>query len=94
MAGQEFEMTEDGVLFTIDVDAATHQCLISREALNKLSQLKNVDASDADALDIFKAFEAYIRPVAHDLFKARRPQKTIRLTSDCITRAYDCTTRH
>lgn len=94
MATDEPRSTEDGILFTISVNTVTHQCLISREALNKLSQLKNIDATDADAVDVFKAFEAYIRPVAHDLFKTRSLKRTLRLTAQNIISAYGIDTRH
>lgn len=89
MAKLQPQSTANGVLFTINVNAVAHHCLISKKALNRLSQLKNIDSSDADAMDVFKAFEAYIRPVAHDLFNTRHPTKTLRLTSGSIASAYE-----
>lgn len=94
MAKIEPQSTAKGILFTINVGTATHQCLISKKALYKLSQLKNIDASDADAMDVFKAFESYIRPVAQDLFKTRRSLKPIRMTSESITSAFESGVRH
>lgn len=90
MATKEPQSTAYGILFTINVDTVTHQCLISKKALNKLTQLSNIDSSDAEAMDVFKAFEAYICPVAHHLLKTRQPKTTLRLTTSSIMSAYDC----
>lgn len=94
MAKEEPRSTANGILFTVSVNAVTHHCLISKKALNKLSQLKNIDSSDADAIDVFKAFESYIQPVAHELLKAKPPLKTLRLTTGSINSAFDCGTTH
>jgi Protein of unknown function (DUF1488) len=57
-------MTKTGVLFTIRTDREDRECLISREALERLSAIKNIDASDAESIEIFHAFEATIDSVA------------------------------
>lgn len=62
-------MTSTGVVFTIRTDCDDRECLISREALATLSALKNIDASDAEPMDIFHAFEATIDSVARRMAK-------------------------
>ncbi|WP_156396793.1 DUF1488 family protein [Noviherbaspirillum sp. Root189] len=80
--------TPDGVIFSINIDAQERECLISREALNTLSQLKNIDSSDADSLELFKAFETFIRPVAHSLLGGRVLQTPLQLTPQNMNDAY------
>jgi hypothetical protein len=53
-------MTRRGVVFTLRMERVDQECLISLEALERLSASKNIDASDADLMDIFHAFESTI----------------------------------
>lgn len=80
--------TSDGVIFTINVGAKERECSISRDALNMLSGMKNIDSSDADTLELFKAFETFIRPVAQSLFGRKGLQAPFQLTPENISTAY------
>lgn len=78
----------DSVIFTINIDAKDRECMISREALNRLSELKNIDSSDADTLELFKAFETFIRPVAQSLFGGKGLHAPLQLTPENMSAAY------
>lgn len=65
--------TAEGVVFTVRVDSLDRECLITDEALDKLSIHKNIDFSDANKIDIFHAFEDTINGVARRLVAARVP---------------------
>lgn len=52
--------TSEGILFTVRADSKVEQCLIAKDALHTLSLLKNIDPTDASALEIFQAFEGFI----------------------------------
>lgn len=80
--------TPDGVTFSINIGTKERECSISREALTTLSQLKNIDGSDADTLELFKAFETFIRPVAQSLFGGKILQSPLRLTPENMSTAY------
>lgn len=80
--------TADGVTFSINIAAQERECSISREALNTLSQLKNIDSSDAESLELFKAFETFIRPIAQSLFGRKALQTPLLLTSENMRTAY------
>lgn len=73
-------LTHEGVLFTVRVDSLDRKCLITEEALDKLSELRNVDVGDADTMDIFRAFENMINGVARRLVTARVPGTPLRMT--------------
>lgn len=60
-------LTENGVAFTVRVDSVNHDCVISADALSKLSQLGN---GELDLMDTFHAFEANINGVARRLVSA------------------------
>jgi hypothetical protein len=66
-------LTHDGVVFTVRVDSVDRECLVTKEALDKLSALKNIDVADSDKMDIFHAFEDTINGVARRLVAARVP---------------------
>ncbi len=66
----EPSLTTAGVAFVVRVDSVNRACLISNEALAKLSKLKNVES---DPLTIFHAFEAAINGVARRLVAANVP---------------------
>lgn len=60
-------LTRDGVVFTISIDSIDHECVISRESLVNLSLFKNIDASDADTMDLYHAFEKTIHAMTRAL---------------------------
>jgi hypothetical protein len=66
-------LTDAGVVFTVRVDSLNRECLITEEALHKLSALKIIDVADANPMDIFHAFEGTINGVARRLVAARVP---------------------
>lgn len=68
-------LTRDGVVFTVRVDSLDRECLVTVEALHKLSELKTIDVEDEDVatMDIFHAFENTINGVARRLVAARVP---------------------
>lgn len=66
-------LTKEGVVFTVRVDSLDRECMITEEALHKLSALKSVDLADANIMDIFHAFESSINGVARRLVAARVP---------------------
>lgn len=78
----------DCVAFSISINAQERECSISREALNTLSKLKNIDSTDADTLELFKAFETFIRPVAQSIFNGKVSQAPLRLTPENMESAY------
>ena len=80
--------TLDDVTFSIKIGVQDKECSISREALNTLSQLKNIDSTDADTLELFKAFETFIRPIAQSLFGRKALQTPLLLTSENMRTAY------
>lgn len=80
--------TSGGVAFTINYHGKERECSISREALNTLSRLKNIDSSDADTLELFKAFETFIRPVAQLLVGGVSRYESLQLTPENIKSAY------
>lgn len=55
------------------VDSVGHKCVVTRDALHKLSELKSIDDADADMMDLFHAYEAMIGGVARRLVAARVP---------------------
>lgn len=83
----------DCVAFSISINAQERECSISREALNTLSKLKNIDSSDADTLELFKAFETFIRPVAQSIFNGKVSQAPLRLTPENMENAYSSSIR-
>lgn len=60
-------LTEDGISFTVSVDYVNHDCLVSKEALAKISRLSG---TETDFMDVFKAFEARINGVARRMVTA------------------------
>jgi len=80
--------TSDGVAFIVKVGACVEECFISREALDTLSKLKNIDGSDADPLELFLALELFIRAVATSHFARRGKGCPLRLTPEIINSAY------
>lgn len=60
-------LTENGVAFTVSVDFVKRDCIISRDALAKLSHLQ---AGMVDLMETFRAFEAKINGVARRMVVA------------------------
>jgi len=73
-------LTPEGVAFMVRVDSLDRKCLITEEALEKLSALRNIDAMDANTMDIFHAFEETINGVARRLVAAGVPGTPLRMT--------------
>lgn len=61
-------LTEQGVAFTVRVEFEPHDCVISLEALARLSALRSTAASP---LQTFAAYEARINGVARRMVAAR-----------------------
>lgn len=75
----EPHLTKDGVAFTVRVESVNRDCLISREALAKLSSLRN---GISDPMETFRAFEATINGVARRMVTARVPGTPLLLGPD------------
>jgi hypothetical protein len=60
-------MTDDGVTFTVRVDSINRYCIISNDALAKLSQR---GSGNPDPMGTFRAFEATINGVARRMVTA------------------------
>lgn len=63
----EPRITDAGIAFTVLVDSVKRACVISNEALAKLSKLKD---GDIDPMTVYRAFEANINGVARRLVAA------------------------
>ncbi|MGE5650454.1 DUF1488 family protein [Noviherbaspirillum sp. UKPF54] len=62
-------LSPEGVAFTVVVDYARRDCLITTQALCKLRAVDG-DNPHADIMGIFKTFEAYIHGIARRLAAA------------------------
>ncbi len=69
-------ITEHGITFTVRVDSVNHDCVISKEALAKLSQLRH---GISDPMETFQAFEAKINGVARRMVAANVPGTPLQL---------------
>lgn len=63
-------LTPEGIAFTVSVDYVRHDCLITEDALKKLSILGSADQSEIDCMMIFRAYEARINGIARRLVSA------------------------
>jgi hypothetical protein len=72
-------LTKNGVAFTVRVDSVNRECLVSREALDKLSRLRT---GISDPMETFRAFEATINGVARRMVTARVPGTPLLLGPD------------
>jgi hypothetical protein len=61
------QITENGIAFTVRVDSVNRDCVISLEALSKLSQLRS---GISDPMETFHAFEASILGTARRMVGA------------------------
>lgn len=59
--------TDNGIAFTVRVDSVDHECVISNDALAKLSELQS---GAHDPMETYCAFEAKINGVARRLVAA------------------------
>ncbi|HYD63605.1 MAG TPA: hypothetical protein VEC35_24835 [Noviherbaspirillum sp.] len=66
-------LTPEGIMFMVTVDYVGRKCIVTHAALHKLSELKSIDAADADMMELFHAFEATINGVARRMVAARVP---------------------
>lgn len=73
------QLTDQGIAFTVLVDFARRDCVVSLDALAKLSALRSEASSP---LDTFRAFEARINGVARRMAAARVPGDPLRLGPD------------
>ena len=73
------QMTDSGVTFTVRVDSVNRDCVISTEALAKLSRLR---PGVSDPMETFRAFEATINGVARRMVTARVPGSPLKLGPD------------
>lgn len=87
-------LTMLGVAFTISTGAANRQCLISKEGLSALGKLKMIDTSDADVMEVFRAFELTISAVARRVASESAPGMPIELTPSAFTRHAAMPQRH
>lgn len=69
-------LTEDGIIFTVRVDSVDRECIISKDALAKLSQLRQ---GISDPMETFHAFEAKINGVARRMVTANVPGTPLHL---------------
>lgn len=65
-----------GVKFTVCVEFVEHECLVTREALEKLA---NLQSGEADPMVIFRAYEAQICGVARRLIAAKVEGRPLQL---------------
>jgi len=63
-------ITKSGIAFTVRVEFVNRECIVSNEALAKLSKLRD---GNADPIETFRAFEATINGVARRLVAAGVP---------------------
>ena len=70
------QMTENGIAFTVRVDSVNRDCVISLDALSKLSQLR---AGITDPMETYRAFEATINGVARRMVTANVPGTPLQL---------------
>jgi hypothetical protein len=75
----EPQLTEAGVTFTVRVDYVNRDCIISNEALAKLSRLRS---GNPDPMETFRAFEATINGVARRMVAANVRGTPLKLGAD------------
>lgn len=78
-------LTQRGVTFTITVNAKHRKCLITEEALHELSAVRNIDTSDANAMEIFHAFEGTVVGMARKLGAQNESDSLLVLTPRCFS---------
>jgi hypothetical protein len=78
----EPRLTVKGIHFSVKTESVERKCFISRDALNELSRLKNIDATDADLMEVFHAFRTTIDGVAQRLIASNDSETPLVLTSN------------
>lgn len=71
--------TDNGIAFTVRVDSIDRECVISNDALAKLSELQS---GAHDPMQTFQAFEAKINGVARRLVSANVKGNPLQLGPD------------
>jgi hypothetical protein len=74
-------LTENGVAFTVAVDFVNRDCVISWDALPKLS---DVETGIVDPMETFLAFEARINGVARRMVAANVQGTPLQLGPRCF----------
>lgn len=74
MNSSQPHLVNDGVAFTVCVDYVERNCIISTDALTKLSQM---GAGDADLMKTYCAYEANINGIARRLVGAGVPHSPL-----------------
>jgi hypothetical protein len=74
-------LVSKGVLFRLEVDSRQQECLISKEALAQLSDLRD---TNPDPLEVFYAFQPVIRDAARRLIRAGASDTPLVLGPDAL----------
>jgi hypothetical protein len=77
-------LTSEGVAFSVSVDYVRHDCLITDEALKKLSVLGSASETKIDSMKIFHAYEAKINGVARRLVAAGVQGTPLRVNANSL----------
>ncbi len=77
-------LTSEGVAFNVSVDYVQHECIITEEALKKLSVLGSAPNSEIDSMKIFQAYEAKINGIARRLVAAGVQGTPLRLNANSL----------
>ena len=73
--------SEEGVRFTVEVGFSNRECLISRNALSRLSRAKG---GQSDLMAVYRAFEDEIHTVARRLVVAGVAGTPLVLGASCF----------
>jgi hypothetical protein len=76
--------TPEGIAFTVKVDYVPHDCLITDEALRKLSALGSTPGSEMDSMEIYQAYEARINGIARRLVAAGVKGTPLRVNANSL----------
>jgi hypothetical protein len=78
MISSQPRLVSNGVAFAVYVDYVKRECVISADALTKLSEL---GAGEADLMQTFCAYEANINGIARRLVAAGVPHTPLQLNT-------------
>ncbi|WP_194725736.1 hypothetical protein [Noviherbaspirillum malthae] len=81
--------TSDGVAFIVKAGESVRDCFMSREAINTLSRLKNIDGSDAEPIELFTVLEPFVRPLAQSRCIRTGTDSPIHITPEDISSAFE-----
>jgi hypothetical protein len=76
--------TSEGVAFTVSVEYIHYECLITDDALKKLSVLGSATDSEIDSMRIFHAYEAKINGIARRLVAAGVQGSPLRVNASSL----------